>query len=436
MTSFRPLTVGVAPTMPEPESYSFTEGDRRYELQVIQQPMRARMCGFGDKDRRPITPPPCIRLAITDVRSGKEIDCNDIDHGMFVLNVDLWNEDGSKEVNLVRHATTSSPTIGTSHQNSYGNITTVGQGYDAHDVNQGALAQQYSNPQIKYEGQALSYPGPTNPPAQYNAYPGQSQIPPYSQPQFNQAPYTEGGTGHINSIVPTTNNRESYQSQSRYSNAPQQPTYYSGGQIHQQGQQPLGGPVRPMPTNDQFLEAERPLVLPPSFNDYSLTHTSSPLTNYPIPRGTQTAHPPTGMFTRNLIGSLACSAFRLTDPNDRIGIWFVLQDLSVRTEGNFRLRFSFVNVGLPPPVPGMVTSSPMPLGNGNGNGNGVNLNTKKAPILAACFSEVFTVFSAKKFPGVVESTNLSKCFATQGIKIPIRKDGGPGRRGGDDAEED
>jgi hypothetical protein len=42
------------------------------------------------------------------------------------------------------------------------------------------------------------------------------------------------------------------------------------------------------------------------------------------------------MFTRNLIGSLAASAFRLTDPDDRIGIWFVLQDLSVRTEGTFR----------------------------------------------------------------------------------------------------
>jgi hypothetical protein len=57
------------------------------------------------------------------------------------------------------------------------------------------------------------------------------------------------------------------------------------------------------------------------------------------------------------------------------------------------------------------------------------VNLGKAPILASCFSECFTVYSAKRFPGVVESTNLSKCFATQGIKIPIRKDGqGPGTR--------
>jgi len=45
---------------------------------------------------------------------------------------------------------------------------------------------------------------------------------------------------------------------------------------------------------------------------------------------------PSGMFTRNLIGSLAVSANRLTDTGGKVGIWFILQDLSVRTEGTFR----------------------------------------------------------------------------------------------------
>ena len=149
---------------------------------------------------------------------------------------------------------------------------------------------------------------------------------------------------------------------------------------------------------------------------------------------------PQGMFTRNLIGSLAASAFRLSDTDDKIGIWFVLQDLSVRTEGLFRydprglallpfsaqlthtqtyrLRFSFVNVGVPP-------------SNGSINGN-PSVNTGKAPVLASAFSDVFQVFSAKKFPGVCESTALSKCFATQGIKIPIRKEGTNAKNADDD----
>ena len=59
---------------------------------------------------------------------------------------------------------------------------------------------------------------------------------------------------------------------------------------------------------------------------------------------------------------------------------------------------------------------------GSGSGNN-QLNTGRAPVLATCFSEQFQVYSAKKFPGVIESTPLSKTFAQQGIKIPIRKDG-------------
>lgn len=43
-----------------------------------------------------------------------------------------------------------------------------------------------------------------------------------------------------------------------------------------------------------------------------------------------------GALNRNLIGSVAASAFCLTDTTDHEGIWFVLQDLSVRLEGTYR----------------------------------------------------------------------------------------------------
>lgn len=63
---------------------------------------------------------------------------------------------------------------------------------------------------------------------------------------------------------------------------------------------------------------------------------------------------------------------------------------------------------------------------------GFALNKGKAPVLAWVFSDKFQVYSAKKFPGVIESTALSKCFATQGIKIPIRKDTKAENDGADD----
>ena len=60
-----------------------------------------------------------------------------------------------------------------------------------------------------------------------------------------------------------------------------------------------------------------------------------------------------------------------------------------------------------------------------GRGDG-KLNTGVAPVLATAYSEIFQVFSAKKFPGVIESTALSKCFATQGMRSPpTRLHGGP-----------
>lgn len=37
---------------------------RSYELVVCQQPLHARMCGFGEKDRRPIDPPPIVKLVV------------------------------------------------------------------------------------------------------------------------------------------------------------------------------------------------------------------------------------------------------------------------------------------------------------------------------------------------------------------------------------
>ena len=48
--------------------------------------------------------------------------------------------------------------------------------------------------------------------------------------------------------------------------------------------------------------------------------------------------------------------------------------------------------------------------------------------------------SAKRFQGMIESTNLSKAFARQGIRIPVRGEGqsknGSGSREGRSASDD
>ncbi|TVY52503.1 Velvet complex subunit 2 [Lachnellula cervina] len=395
-----PLQPGMQPAAIDPLPRSCVENGWRYDLKtcscgyrlkVVQEPQRARMCGFGDKDRRPITPPPCVRLIISDATTGKEIDVNDIDHGMFVLNVDLWDHTGNKEVNLVRHSTSPSITLGTPV--SYSQVA-HGSSSPAYCNN---LPVQGGGP-VKFEhGQGPSYQTPS-----YNPYPGPPQVTPFAQPPQGPPPTYNTPQQYNPGYPPPTNGPPPYQSQNGYGQPAPQPMFYQGHPMQGGMDYPVASQQLPSQSygGRQFAPADMSLQRMP-------VNTTSP----------------GGMFTRNLIGSLAASAFRLTDPHDRIGIWFVMQDLSVRTEGTFRLRFSFVNVGVPNSSPTSATPGGQPA-----NGQSMTINTGRAPVLAACFSECFTVYSAKRFPGVVESTPLSKCFATQGIKIPIRKDGqGPGR---------
>ena len=47
----------------------------------------------------------------------------------------------------------------------------------------------------------------------------------------------------------------------------------------------------------------------------------------------------------NLIGSLHTAAYRLKDESGADGHFFVFPDLSVRTEGTYRIRLRFLSIG-------------------------------------------------------------------------------------------
>ncbi|KAI0341169.1 hypothetical protein BDW22DRAFT_1332963 [Trametopsis cervina] len=99
--------------------------------------------------------------------------------------------------------------------------------------------------------------------------------------------------------------------------------------------------------------------------------------------------------TRCTTGSVVSSLYHLKDSenqNEDAG-FFVFPDLSVRTEGSYRLKLSLFEVV------------------------GSNVYHCKS-----IYSAPFYVYTAKKFPGMEESTPLSCSLADQGIKIRIRKD--------------
>ena len=215
---------------------------------------------------------------------------SEIDTSYYILTVDLWSMEGTKEVNLVRHSATS-PSISAATSSSYPPPPPTPPSFP------------YGPPMTQvHVGLTSNYGQPSGPPPQPQQHPqyGYATSDPYQQHpsqayQHPQNPYQQ---------APMAPPPQHQQTQSYYTTpggTPITPTnYYQSSNIALQGQGPLMSPQQ---------------LIPPAAD----------------PRAA-----PSGMFTRNLIGSLCVSAFKLTDPDNTMGIWFILQDLSVRTEGSFR----------------------------------------------------------------------------------------------------
>ncbi|KAI8075360.1 velvet factor-domain-containing protein [Gilbertella persicaria] len=96
---------------------------------------------------------------------------------------------------------------------------------------------------------------------------------------------------------------------------------------------------------------------------------------------------------RTLAGSMAQSLNKLRDTNNIEGAFFIFADISVRIEGTFRLKFTLFCI----------------------QNDGVEQ-------LCHTVSEPFRVYSPKTFPGMSESTALTRSFSEQGVRVRIRKE--------------
>lgn len=136
----------------------------------------------------------------------------------------------------------------------------------------------------------------------------------------------------------------------------------------------------------------------------------------PIAQGrvpqTQSAFPVlTGMFV---------SGMAYLDRPEPAG-YFLFPDLSVRHEGRYRLSFNLYE----DPKEAKDADAEVPPNHPSKNVS--KLQIPNAPKLFVEWrlevkSKPFTVFSAKKFPGLAESTVLSRIVAEQGCRVRIRRD--------------
>ncbi len=102
--------------------------------------------------------------------------------------------------------------------------------------------------------------------------------------------------------------------------------------------------------------------------------------------------------TRRLMGTLVSSPFVGVDENDQEGCFFCFPDLSCRTHGKYRLSFVLMRLEVSHLEPGGLT-----------------------PVVTQVMSDVFTVFTAKDFPGMRASTALTKALKRQGCAISVKK---------------
>lgn len=110
--------------------------------------------------------------------------------------------------------------------------------------------------------------------------------------------------------------------------------------------------------------------------------------------------------TRRLMGTLITSQYQAKDEHGVGGNFFVFPDLSCRSPGKYRLRFKLLRI----------------------DPQTIMLPGAKQPAVALAMSDVFSVFTAKDFPGMRASSALLKSLRRQGLNVGVKK-GSEARKG-------
>ncbi|KAI0911565.1 hypothetical protein F4823DRAFT_623463 [Ustulina deusta] len=101
-----------------------------YRISIRQQPVAARSCGYGERDRRVIDPPPIIQMSIEDSAASEEEIRNRLTHSYSIMHCTIWNEAGDEDLSSMPEdyrtqrrlmgTVVSSPFAGNDENDEYG----------------------------------------------------------------------------------------------------------------------------------------------------------------------------------------------------------------------------------------------------------------------------------------------------------------------------
>lgn len=100
-----------------------------------------------------------------------------------------------------------------------------------------------------------------------------------------------------------------------------------------------------------------------------------------------------------MAGTTVSSLHRLKDPTNKEGAFFVFGDLTIKSEGEYVIRFDLLQMTMD------------------------NLEDGEFWVtICSVTSEPFKVHAGRAFPGMAESTFLTRSFSDQGVRLRLRKD--------------
>lgn len=100
-----------------------------------------------------------------------------------------------------------------------------------------------------------------------------------------------------------------------------------------------------------------------------------------------------------MAGTTVSSLHRLKDPTNKEGAFFVFGDLTIKSEGEYVIRFDLLQMTMD------------------------NLDDGEFWItICSVTSDPFKVHAGRAFPGMAESTFLTRSFSDQGVRLRLRKD--------------
>ncbi|KAF9950298.1 hypothetical protein BGZ72_008010 [Mortierella alpina] len=258
------------------------------------------MCGFGDKDRRNVTPAPVLKL-VAKTSDGQLVSASQLSKQAFVVTADLWHEDEVTERNLVLISSIpSSRTAAYSHQQASSTIV------EELDIQDDATAT--SNSSRMNLRNVVHETGPVTPTSSAMA-----SIPSPVSP-------SAGRTRPMR--MPSSKSTRASQAKSKVSK-----------EMHENDEIETETAAE---VEHDDLESHRDTD---SFEEEYIQELRE------LERNPEAAVRRQQLSTRNLVGQIAVSGQIAPGLDDDMShIWFAFSILSIRTEGFFKIRFCLTDI--------------------------------------------------------------------------------------------